>query len=35
MTFNLINAVMQGGWIFYISPADRYPDSDCYPNSNG
>ncbi len=25
VTFNLINAVMQGGWIFYISPAGRYP----------
>ena len=23
--FNLLNAAMQGGWIFYISPAGRYP----------
>ena len=22
--FNILNACMQGGWIFYISPADRY-----------
>lgn len=22
--FNTLNALMQGGWIFYISPADRY-----------
>ena len=27
ITFNVLNALMQGGWIFYISPADRYPDS--------
>ena len=25
--FNLLNAVMQGGWIFYISSIDRYPVS--------
>ena len=25
VTFNLLNALMQGGWIFYVSPADRYP----------
>ena len=23
--FNTLNALMQGGWIFYISPADLYP----------
>jgi len=23
--FNTLNAFMQGGWIFYFSPADRYP----------
>ena len=23
--FNVLNAFMQGGWIFYISPADSYP----------
>ena len=27
MAFNTLNALMQGGWIFYISPTDRYPDS--------
>lgn len=27
VVFNVLNALMQGGWIFYISPADRYPDS--------
>ena len=27
VVFNLLNAVMQGGWLFYRSPADRYPDS--------
>lgn len=27
VTFNTLNALMQGGWIFYISPADRYPAS--------
>ncbi len=27
VTFNVLNALMQGGWIFYISPAGRYPDS--------
>lgn len=26
-TFNLLNALMQGGWIFYVSPADTYPAS--------
>lgn len=25
--FNMLNALMQGGWIFYISPAGRYPES--------
>lgn len=25
VTFNLLNAFMQGGWIFYISPSDYYP----------
>ena len=25
--FNILNALMQGGWIFYVSPADRYPTS--------
>lgn len=25
VTFNLLNALMQGGWIFYISPKDYYP----------
>ncbi|MGI6219558.1 MAG: 3-oxo-5-alpha-steroid 4-dehydrogenase [Bacteroidaceae bacterium] len=24
--FNLLNALMQGGWIFYLSPDDYYPD---------
>ena len=24
MLFNTLNALMQGGWIFYISPADYY-----------
>lgn len=27
VVFNLINAVMQGGWIFYVSVPDRYPVS--------
>lgn len=27
MIFNTLNALMQGGWIFYVSPADRYPVS--------
>lgn len=27
VTFNLINAIMQGGWLFYISPDGRYPES--------
>lgn len=25
--FNTLNALIQGGWIFYVSPADRYPVS--------
>jgi 3-oxo-5-alpha-steroid 4-dehydrogenase 1 len=25
VVFNTLNAFMQGGWIFYVSPADRYP----------
>ena len=25
--FNTLNAIMLGGWIFYFSPADRYPAS--------
>lgn len=25
LIFNVFNALMQGGWLFYISPADRYP----------
>lgn len=24
--FNTMNAFMQGGWLFYLSPAGRYPD---------
>lgn len=27
MIFNVLNALMQGGWIFYVSPTDRYPVS--------
>lgn len=27
IVFNLINAAMQGGWIFYVSAPDRYPVS--------
>lgn len=27
MTFNILNALMQGGWIFYFSPANAYPES--------
>ncbi len=27
VTFNVLNALMQGGWIFYLSPAGRYPDA--------
>ena len=27
MTFNTLNALMQGGWLFYISPAGMYPES--------
>lgn len=25
VTFNVLNALMQGGWIFYVSPDDYYP----------
>ncbi len=25
MAFNVLNALMQGGWIYFISPADYYP----------
>ena len=25
MVFNVLNALMQGGWIFYVSPNDYYP----------
>lgn len=25
VVFNVLNALMQGGWIFYIAPAGRYP----------
>lgn len=27
MVFNSLNALMQGGWIFYVSAPDRYPAS--------
>lgn len=27
ITFNTLNALMQGGWIFYVSAPDRYPVS--------
>lgn len=27
VTFNLINAYMIGGWLFYVSPRDTYPTS--------
>lgn len=27
IVFNVLNAFMQGGWIFYVSPEGRYPDS--------
>lgn len=27
MIFNIINAYMIGGWLFFVSPADAYPDS--------
>lgn len=27
VVFNTLNALMQGGWLFYFSPADRYPQS--------
>lgn len=27
VVFNTLNALMQGGWIFYISPLEMYPDS--------
>ena len=26
-TFNTFNAIMQGGWLFFFSPADAYPIS--------
>lgn len=26
VVFNVLNALMQGGWIFYVSPADYYDD---------
>lgn len=26
MTFNTLNALMQGGWIFFVSPADYYAE---------
>ncbi len=26
MTFNTLNALMQGGWIFYLAPSDYYAD---------
>ena len=31
--FNTLNALMQGGWIFYYSPADYYPQDwlTCFP----
>lgn len=25
VVFNTLNALMQGGWIFYVSPVERYP----------
>ena len=28
--FNTLNAFMQGGWLFYVSPADYYPSSWLY-----
>ncbi|MEG1553974.1 MAG: DUF1295 domain-containing protein [Rikenellaceae bacterium] len=30
ITFNILNAIMQGGWLFYISASDRYPLSWLY-----
>ncbi len=27
IVFNVINCYLIGGWLFYVSPADRYPDS--------
>ncbi len=31
-TFNILNAVMQGGWLFYISPPEQYtPQWLCTP----
>ncbi len=30
VTFNLVNAYMIGGWLFYVSPADTYPVSWLY-----
>ena len=28
--FNVVNAYLIGGWLFYVSPADTYPDSWLY-----
>ena len=30
VVFNVLNALMQGGWIFYVSPEGRYPVSWFY-----
>ena len=30
VVFNVLNALMQGGWIFYVSPEGRYPVSWLY-----
>lgn len=30
VVFNLLNAYMLGGWLFYVSPADYYPESWLY-----
>jgi 3-oxo-5-alpha-steroid 4-dehydrogenase 1 len=30
VTFNLLNAIMQGGWLLYLSAPDRYPSSWLY-----
>lgn len=30
VTFNIINAYMIGGWLFYVAPEDRYPISWLY-----
>ncbi len=27
MLFNMVNAYLIAGWLFYVSPADRYPDT--------